>query len=201
YSAPPVIGQGVTWILLPGGPPARPQYSIPLDNAQRAAIAGGIATAELTGQMWVVEPRVAGVFPLEIGSRVAHNGTRIAIEQLSHSSGDVALQLRIASIPRDQFAMNVAMSIGAFAGREFALLNESRHEAISLAQRGSSGGGSPMVLPGTNVEDSELSLEASPYPGAVERSVDNDWFRSARLVQIDWVPRGSYPFQTSVQLP
>lgn len=203
YSAPPVIGQGVTWIARPGGPPARSRYSIPLDNAQRAAIAGGgIATAELSGQMWVIEPRVAGVFPLEIGSRAAHNGRRIAIEHLSHSSGDVELQLRIASIPGDQLPVNVAISIGALAGREFALLNESRHEAISLAQRGSSGGGSAMVLPGTNVEDAELALEASqPDPGKAQPSVDNDWFRSARLVQIDWVPRGSYPFRASVQLP
>lgn len=203
HSTPAALGQDVTWIVPPGAPTQRFQYyPVPLDDAQRAAIAAGIASAELRGQMWVTTSQVKGTFPLVTGARVAHNATRIAIEQWSHSGGDVALQLRMASIPRDQPPVNVVMSIGAMSGQEFALLNERRHEAIALAQRGSSGGGAPMVLPGANVEDRELSLAlATPYPTATRPALDDDWFRSARLVQIDWVPRGSYRFSTSVAVP
>jgi len=202
HSSPPALAQDVSWIVPPGAPTQSFQYPIPLDDAQRAAIAAGIASAELRGQMWVTASRVTGTFPLAIGTRAAHNGTRIAIESWSHSGGDAALQLRIASIPRDQVPVNVAMSTGAMSGREFVLLNERRHEAIALDQRGSSAGSNPMVLPGTGVEDQELSLAlATPYPAATRPTLDDDWFRAARLVQIDWVPRGSYPFRSSVSVP
>jgi hypothetical protein len=203
HSTPPGLGQDVTWIVPPGAPTQRFQYyPVPLDDAQRAAIAVGIASAELRGQMWVTTSRVKGMFPLEVGARVAHNATRIAIEHWSHSDGDVALQLRIASIPREQPPVSVVMSIGAMSGQEFALLNERRHEAIALAQRGSSGGGTPMVLPGANVEDRELLLAlATPYPAGTRAALGGDWFRGARLVQVDWVPRGSYPFRTNVAIP
>ncbi|HSQ29203.1 MAG TPA: hypothetical protein VLN49_05095 [Gemmatimonadaceae bacterium] len=197
----PALGQGVTWIARTGAPTQRSEYAVPVDDAQRAAIGAGIASAELRGQMWVATSQVKGTFPLEIGARVAHNATRIDIEHWSHSGGDVALQLRMASIPRDQPPANVAVLIGAMSSQEFALLNERRHEAIALDQRGTSGGGTPMVLPGTNVEDRELSLGLATYPTETRPALDDDWFRSARLVQIDWVPRGSYRFRTNVSVP
>lgn len=201
-SPPPLIGQGVTWIVPTNRTTLRQQYSIPLDDAQRGAVAGGIASAELVGDIWVTTPRVRGTFPLAVGARAAHGGTRIAVEHWSHSAGVVALQVRMASLSPDQLPPNVFMFNEALTRREFALLNDDHHEAIALTQRRSSGGGSPMVLPGTNVEDAQLALEvAQPNPGAPRPIVDDDWFRSARLVQIDWVPRGSYPFRTSVQLP
>jgi hypothetical protein len=201
-AAPPSLGRGVTWIVRPNGPSLRSDLTIRLDDTSRAAIAGGLASVELVGRISVLEPRLAALYPLEPGRRFAHDGTRIAIKRWSHSSDNVSLTMQLASIRQESWPASNFAYFGALPSREFALLNEDRHEAIAFRQRTSSGGGASMVLPGTNVADFQAQYEVtSRNGGASIVTVGDDWFGSAKLAQIDWVRRGGYQFQTRVEIP
>jgi hypothetical protein len=51
-----------------------------------------------------------------------------------------------------------------------------------------------LVLPGTQTMSTTVQLETPmEHTGVRAASIDDDWFRDARLVITHWVPKGSYP--------
>lgn len=86
--------------------------------------------------------------------------------------------------------------------REFALVNPARREAVVLVSRSMSGGGGPLVLPGSSATNALMTLSplesrTSPTPGA---AVDDDWLRGAQLVVVRWRSVGQYPVHVTAQV-
>jgi hypothetical protein len=123
----------------------------------------------------------------------------------------------VASRIRDVRAPNDIRNVGV------AVINESRREGIVVGADSYSSSSNWMVLPGAPMNTSVIRLHtAAPDIGGSQRVAasipgvgpvmenasafrinpipDADWYRDAKLVVVQWVPRGNYPLRLTTTL-
>ena len=158
----------------------------------------------------LLEPEVVGSLPLAKGASVARNGVRVTIEEVALAKPFALLTLHEKTLAkRDVPVENVYSSEGVL---DYVLVNESRHEARPMFRQSAIGHSGGMVLPGSDIRDETalLSLrrrngnsvimrsdgatirEDIETPSGPGETADRDWLRNAKLVIVQWIPRGSY---------
>jgi hypothetical protein len=147
------------------------------------------------GRILVRVPGATDAIALRAGSTVSHDGTTTTFSKWGFGAGRATVNVHLSSAPS-----NVDLPVGSSPGSEeleFALVNDSRREAVALENRGGRFAIGWLVLGGVSVRSGEIVLETARAPIALlpgdETPIDDDWFRGARLVVTRWVPVGSYP--------
>ena len=196
-----VLDSTTKWLGAPPERPVRRQFSVELNSAQLAAIAGGVDSIGLKAEVQVETPTVLGTLPLRVGETMMRQALRIRVQSFTHGYGLVNLTTEVRSIPLDDQSPS-AVLFGGNQEVEFALWNPARREAIALLARSTRGGTGWLVLPGTSIEERISDLEpAFRYSGDSVSLPDNAWFDGARLVAIAWTSRGTYSVDVRTAAP
>jgi hypothetical protein len=182
----------VTW-LGETQPSRRGVHSaVPVTDSVRRLLESGIASVGLDGRVLVSTPDFADTVPLNVGSTIEHRGERTRLTKWTYGLGRASVSLNSLAVVL-QPKPSVPFSAGQWE-LEYSLVNEVRHEAVALQSRGGSSQMGWLVLPGTQTMSTTVQLETPmEHTGVRAASIDDDWFRDARLVITHWVPKGSYP--------
>ncbi len=171
-----------------------------LDFTQRQAVQQGIVKVSMSGTLIASVPRIAGNLKLVSGASSVSRGERLRVESWQSGAGVGSLTLRTWSIrlfdaPPEVFGFPSAV--------RYALVNETRQDAVPLTNSGSAGSSSWLVLPGVDVEAWSRTLETRPtFPrSASDGLLPDDWFRGAHLVVFDWVPVARYAVTVESAVP
>jgi hypothetical protein len=200
-AAPPPI-EGITWPRYQSESGSTTiQRALPLTPANSAAVAGGVSSAALDGRVVVDELHTLATLPLANGALAAWGNGKVSIERWSHGQGDVSLTIVRSTLSTD---VPRSLPLGAYAGKdvELALVNDRRHEGLELSPQTTKASSSSLVLPGPQLAVYAIELRSAKRQAvAGSAPLDGEWLRAARLVIVDWIPRGSYPVHAEFVVP
>jgi hypothetical protein len=177
------------------------QVVVRLTAAQRRAVATGVSSVAVDGRVGLWESRASNTMPLVVGAEATADGHRTRILEWTPEDERSAILVEATSIDRTpgsgSWAMPTTPGSGSWATpvfgmRGFALVNESRREAVPLYRTQSGGSLDGLVLPGVPLlsEQAHLALHNGASPDTTVP--DTDWFRSARLMHVTSRYLGSY---------
>jgi hypothetical protein len=180
----PDIGRPVRWLTPAFDFPALGQLAI--SPADSHTVARGATSAELSGIVSVLRPRVLSTLPLRDGALAEEDGRFVSIYGVSRDSARLSVYIHM-----------VNPVVAGQRQPEFAVANFSRGEAVLLDERPSSSSGSGwVVLPWIKVAsgfDQFSTGSRTPVP------LDSGWYAGASLVAIEWVPIARY--RTTATMP
>jgi hypothetical protein len=218
----PLIGLGpigspafdnITWPRESPQARSTTEIPVPLDDVQQAAVARGVRSVALEGSVWVNEAHVAATLPLSAGASVAREAAYVRIVRWSHGFGEISLTIERSAVQTPAvFVTGTDASVELaeagtsrlanwIPGPQFALLNPVRRQAVALTAHSFHGLNASLVLPGPDLASEVDDVTTSSGRDAHNFTVDDDWLRSARLMIIDWIPRGSYPVHAEFVVP
>jgi len=190
---------GIRW--LGGYADARPTGAkvLRLNRSQREALRAGIAGATIEGQVTVLEPRIVATLPFRAGASLTREGRRVRIQTVNHTAEDSLATLSVSSIGSASRVFNSDWAfIWPFDTPRYALVNETRGEAMMVAQGGSGGSTDAIVLPGAwRVTTSAWLHRNAEYFDLAKNAA---WFDESRLVIAEWVLRGRTAFRAEATL-
>lgn len=173
----PDLGKPVRWLTPAADLPAMGQLAI--SPADSHTVARGATSAELSGTVSVLRPRVVATLPLRDKAFVERDGSFISIYGVSYDTNRVSIYVHI-----------VGPAVPAPHSPQFAVVNFARGEAILLDEHPAVGSGYGwVVLPWIKVAssfDQHSTSSRTPVPR------DSGWYAGASLVAVDWVPEGQY---------
>jgi hypothetical protein len=187
------LDRGSKWLARPSRHAKRQRLWVPLDGAQRAALASGIEGIVLEGSIVVETPSLVGTAPLEPGATVTRRALEAKVLSWTQRPFEVPkLDTEISWVPIDGPPPSLERQ-AADDTLQFALWNPARREATALDEGSGafSHTSSWLVLPGLAIEGQRRTLQ--PAERFWRHPRDEEWFRGARLAIIEWTPRGSYP--------
>jgi hypothetical protein len=190
----------VTWL----GSAATTSWGVglqtPWTDTLRAVDRTGLASLGVEGRMLVRVPGSADTLELRNGTVLARRGMTMRVSGWNFGNGQASLKLAIA-----ETVSGFEQADSDFPGddnTEYALVNESRHEAMQLETVGGSGNNGFLVLPGAHLKESTASLVTrTGRTFHEELAITDDWFAGARLVVAHWVAAGSYPVRVQTTVP
>lgn len=157
-------------------------FSLPLSFGQRSAIAKGVTGLELTGRVYVLKPRTLGLLPIEPRRSLARDGTRIQILAVTPARDGGTLSVQSTSAVQTS-APPPFDRLRAFAGRQYAFVNEARGEAVYPYSTSVTSGPNTLVLPSMPLVNETATLQMKATAGTVR---DAAWFMGARLALVEW---------------
>ncbi len=180
----PDIGRPVHWLTPPFDFPVMGQLAI--SPADSHTVARGATSAELSGTVSILRPRVLATIPLRNGEMAEQDGRFIGIYGVAHDSARLSVYVHTVNplIDRHQ--------------PEFVVANFSRGEAVLLDEHPSAGSGSGwVVLPWITVAssfDQFATNSSTPVPR------DSSWYAGASLVAVEWIPVSQYRASATMRL-
>lgn len=161
---------------------------ISLTRRQREALRAGITSASIDATGFVAQPRLIFTLPLQAGASVQREGSGAKIVDLAPAA-DSSLTLSSWALGRAAETIpEPGLLMHWWRAPRYLLVNERRNEAVVVIRGGSSGSAQALVLPGAWRWAEIMTLMWPRLDGEVE--VEADWLRDARLVVVDWEPRG-----------
>ena len=181
----PDLGRPVRWLTPPFSFPTMGQLA--LSPADSHAVARGATSAELSGTVTVLRPRVLATLPLRDGAFAEHDGRYVGIYGVSHDTTKVSVYVHTVNPPLTERHEP-----------QFVVVNYSRGEAVLLDEHPSSGTSQGwIVLPWISVSSSfdQFSTNSrTPVPR------DSEWYAGASLVAVDWIPVARYRASATMAL-
>src|ERR1039457_6392954 len=154
----------------------------------------GIASVGLDGRLLASTPDYADTVPLTVGFTLEHSGERTRLTQWTYGLGRASVSLSTLAVVLHAEA-SASLAVGQVVGGneiEYSLVNETRHEAVTLENRGGASQYGWLVLPANQTLSASVQLETPMLHAGVRATpIDDDWFRDARLVITHWKPEGS----------
>jgi hypothetical protein len=224
-----VLPPGVTLYGVDPNMPATASATLAFDADSARIAAAGVAGLEVWSHVMVTEAVTLATTSVdELPYRTTSHGVRLLVSdapdiparrsptmQFAGGSGDLSISV-VASTLQSARTSNGIRNVG------MAVINESRHSGIVASAGSYSSSTNWMVLPGAALNTSVISLRtpmpnetgahrvvATPAGGEIiETSApirvgpmpDDAWYRNAKIVVVQWVPRGSYPLHLSTPL-
>jgi hypothetical protein len=182
------LGSSIRWLHSESD--LEPQFSLQLSPEQRSAISKGVTGLELSGSVYVLEPRIIAMVPITQQRSVTGNGMRLRILNATPASDGGELNVETVSVA--QLQTTPSLSLGPIALRlrnQWALVNEARGEAVYPVQPRSSSGLDQLVLPSLRLATEAPTLQLKQFQGTVR---DAAWFMGTRLALVGWTSRGRY---------
>lgn len=200
FSPTPVI-PGIRWVSLAPRPSRRTiTLAGELSPAQSAAIAARGAAITVDANVDVDTLRAAVSMPLAAGAEMRRDGRRTRIERWSHASGVPEIAIHSASVGDDP-SFSPSLGGGFPNGVEYALINRSRGEAISLGRTETGMQLDGLVLPGSTISLVTIRFDGRMIRNAGRDLPGEDWYRDADLVSITRRALGSYPLTLRLDIP
>jgi hypothetical protein len=193
---PPRIA-GIRWLVTSPSEEVRNTVVPRLTGAQRRAVAEGIAGVAVEGRVSIWESLPSGTLPIVVGAETTANGRRTRIAAWTPDDELSVVVVDESSIDPSPAS---AWPFTSMFGREgFALVNESRGEAVPLGRTQSSGGLDGLVLPGAPLRSEQVHFGLRAGPTADTMLPDADWLRGARLMPVRSHLLGVYRIRTEVK--
>jgi hypothetical protein len=199
----PPVGQPVRWII--DQPRAEWPATIDVEphDADRAAIARGVRSVMVAGQVIVSRGRVVASLPLRKDAAATRDGRRATIYDFSHNSTSAEVWIQLSVVPRGVAEPEPNPRLSGADGLQFAIVNDARAEAMLLEGVGDGSGGSgAIVLPWIGIATTFQHFTTSTS-GASANAFPRDsaWYDGARLVAVEWSVVGRYRARGEARLP
>lgn len=147
----------------------------------------------ITGRVEVREPSRVAILPLARNASVALPGRHVRVTDVLQGPGGPSIELNVTSLSTDGDFPLMGNHLNTGRTLALALVNDVRGEAVPLRNRGGSGRGHSLVLPGPRLGEAEITLAPDPRSGSVrEEDLSAEWLSDARIHVIEWAPVGSY---------
>lgn len=166
--------------------------SLEVTPGQRRALEQGRARLSVRGHVEVREPRVKMDLPVIAGAAAARQGLRMRVIRAEVDAQGPSVEVRRSSV-----ASSIRDTWESGAAPTHVLVNRSRGEGIIMGIRQSDGsgtGGAVSIQAGTTVLGPQIPLD-------LESGMEAGWLNGARLLVLEWVPRGSYPLAIEQRSP
>jgi hypothetical protein len=181
----PDIGRPIAWLNPPFDYPALGQLAI--SPADLRAVEQRATSAELTGVVSVLRPRILTTLPLRVGAFAEHDGRYVSIYGVSHDSNRVSVYVHLVSPPLIERRPP-----------QLVIANFSRGEAMLLNEHPSAGTGSGwIVLPWISVASSFDQFATDTRMSVPQ---DGSWYAGASLIAVDWIPTERYNTSATMRL-
>jgi hypothetical protein len=206
-TAVPVRGRNPTTVVVAAGNPLganihrlrgpndfESHFSLELSPEERAAISKGVNGLELSGTVYVSEPRIIGALPITQKQSLIRNGTRLRVLNVAPASDGGTLIVERVSVAQ----LQETSPLLAFAQRssdQYFLVNDARGEAVYLSQNSSTTGPGVLVLPSLRLGFETATLQQKGFQGTVR---DAAWFMGTRVALVGWTLRGSYDVRVPI---
>jgi len=168
-------------------------FALPVSFEQRSAISKGVIGLELVGTVFALEPRTIRTLPLEPNRSFKRDGIRLRIVSVTPAPDGGTVVVHATSVLQPE-PFPLLDRFGTLGGRQYALVNEARREAVVPFKTGGGGVLNLLVLPSMSLGDETITLQLRTN-STVPR--DSAWFMGARLALVQWTLSGQY----SVRVP
>jgi hypothetical protein len=193
----PWIGHAVRWINVDPATLEWPSaftfnpYSWRSDSIARL----GVKSFTVGGTVTVSHARLVASLPLREGAHVVKDGFRVRMYGTpNHSVSDAQVYVQLSSVPRPGTIPQPEQHLQDQGNLQFALVNDSRNEAMLVdAANVASGGAGAAILPQIGLTTAfNMYSTTTAFSPKGRVPTDDNWYKNARLVVVEWVVVGSY---------
>jgi hypothetical protein len=175
-------------------------FTVALTDDQSRAIAAGVSAIAVRGTVRLTRPRITASMPFASGASAVHDGTRIRVERLTRGPDSVAVDLITSDVLRTQSGQGWVGNTPFERISRVALVNDSRHEAVTITRTKGQGSGVFALLPGLRLDQNKAHFRVDRQ-GSLLPARDAAWYDGSRLVVLEWVPRGEWTMDVPVAVP
>jgi hypothetical protein len=176
------------------------EVSMIFSDSLKEAFARKVTSLGFDGRVAVLVPDFVDTIPLRAGASAAHGGERTTVTKVSYGSGHAMVTIASSEVLLDDSKDLQSVSGSSDPGHvDYALVNETRREAIGLNSRGTGYQSGWLVLPGAMTRMGSTLLQTAGQHS--QSRIDDAWFRDAHILITHWGSRGSYPVHSETKLP
>ncbi len=177
--------EGLQW------PYARPDgdatFALAPDPRAPAPQPGMVASVEVFAEVRLARLVPLGTMPLVPGGAFRAAGGRMRIMEFAHGSDSVVVATRVLTASGSP-DVDLGIPFNIYGNLNLSLINESRHEAMTLSPAGFSGGDVWLVMPGVRGRDYDVKFAANRAAFSVAAPAPNDqWYAGAHIQLATWV--------------
>lgn len=193
----PWIGNAVRWINIDPATLEWPStFTFNPYYPHRDSIAKlGVASFAVGGTVTVSRARLVASLPLREGAYVVKDGFRVRMYGTpNHSVSAAQVYVQLSSVPRPGTITQPEQHLQEQGNLQFALVNDSRNEAMLIdAASTASGGSGAAILPQIGLTTAfNMYSTTTAFSPKGRVPTDDNWYKNARLVVVEWVVVGSY---------
>jgi hypothetical protein len=195
FAVPP----GTRWLFSEAASADSGRLVLSMNPRAQSRTTGAPRMVTVEGMVHEDARRLVASLNARIGERVETSEGRVEISEV-YLADSLAL---VVTSTAPAFSSNKSWRLpNRQKATVYALVNESRREALRLTPNPSGTSSAMLVLPGATVARQYARLTPTNAPTSLRTAgIDAEWLRGSKLMILEWDPRSSYPFSLRAPLP